>query len=140
MIVCDTSLVSELMKPVPNSHVAVWQSLQSARHIYLTTISVMELSLGAESTPADRGRDEFKRVVQNTVEGVFRGRVLPFGAGAARCYGRIMLHRQGVGRPIGQIDCLVAAIARSWGASLATRSVENFLDCGIQIIDPWADT
>lgn len=65
------------------------------------------------------------------------GQVLNFDGDAADAYAEIAAGRRASGKPISQFDAMIAAIARSRGASLATRNVKDFGDCGIQVIDPW---
>lgn len=65
------------------------------------------------------------------------GRVLAFDGDAARHFAEIAASRRQAGRPISQIDAQIAAIARSRGASLATRTIDDFRDCGILLINPW---
>jgi hypothetical protein len=68
----------------------------------------------------------------------FLGRILPFDEDAARSFAKIVAARDALGRPISQLDGMIAAIARSRRAVLATRNVSDFQDCGLRIIDPWA--
>ena len=67
----------------------------------------------------------------------FADRILPFDSSAASAYADIAATRRRSGRPISQADAQIAAIASSRGASLATRNMNDFLDCGIDVIDPW---
>jgi predicted nucleic acid-binding protein len=67
----------------------------------------------------------------------FAGRILSFGASAAARYSEIMLSRRRVARPIEGFDALIAAIALASGATVATRDVGGFSDCGLAIVDPW---
>jgi len=67
----------------------------------------------------------------------FADRVLPFDGDAAEAFVEIAASRRLAGRPIGQLDAQIAAIARSRGAMLATRNVRDFLDCGLTVVDPW---
>ena len=67
----------------------------------------------------------------------FAGRILPFDSPAASAYAAIAAARRLSGRPISQADALIAAIVASRGASVATRNVADFVDCGIDIVDPW---
>jgi toxin FitB len=43
----------------------------------------------------------------------------------------------GAGKPIGQFDAMIVAMARSRGADLATRNVKDFEDCGVNVVNPW---
>ena len=67
----------------------------------------------------------------------FTGRILPFDSEAARAYAEIAADRRRAGRPIGEADCQIAAIAQSRGMAVATRNVRDFEDMAIEIVDPW---
>jgi predicted nucleic acid-binding protein len=67
----------------------------------------------------------------------FGGRILPFDSPAAVAFAEIAAQRRQAGRPISQADAQIAAIARSRGATLATRNVPDFEGCGIEIVNPW---
>jgi predicted nucleic acid-binding protein len=69
----------------------------------------------------------------------FEGRILPFDEEAARLFARIVASRNTAGRPISQMDAMIAAIARSNRAVLSTRNTADFDQCGIQVINPWND-
>jgi predicted nucleic acid-binding protein len=68
----------------------------------------------------------------------FAGRILPFDSPAAFAYAAIAAGRRLSGRPISQADAQITAVAASRGASLATRNVTDFVDCGIDVVDPWS--
>jgi predicted nucleic acid-binding protein len=69
----------------------------------------------------------------------FAGQVLSFDGDAASAYAEIAASRKNSGRPISQFDAMIAAMAYSRGASLATRKTKDFVECGIDIIDPWKE-
>jgi predicted nucleic acid-binding protein len=68
----------------------------------------------------------------------FTGRILPFDEIAAREFAQIVASRRAVGHPISQFDAMIAAIARCYQAAAATRNTNDFADCGIPVINPWA--
>ena len=67
----------------------------------------------------------------------FAGRILPFDEDAARAYATIVASRNAAGRPISQLDAMIAAIARTHRATVATRNTGDFEHCGLQLVDPW---
>ena len=140
MIMLDTNVVSELMRPDPVSHVIAWIGRQVATSLYLSTVSEAELRYGVEILPPGRRRDRLRAAVEGMLRQDFTGRVLPFDRSAAQAYATIAAARRAAGRSINHADCQIAAIARSVGAAVATRDVAGFADCGIDVIDPWATT
>jgi predicted nucleic acid-binding protein len=69
----------------------------------------------------------------------FSGRVLSFDEDAAISYAEIAASRRAEGRPISQLDGVIAAITRSRGATLATRNAKDFEGCGIEVVNPWVE-
>ena len=67
----------------------------------------------------------------------FAGRILPFDSATVAAYVDIVSARRAAGRPISQFDARVAAIAFHAGASLATRNVDDFENCGVTVVNPW---
>jgi predicted nucleic acid-binding protein len=67
----------------------------------------------------------------------FRGRVLAFDGEAAAVFAKVVADRKSGGHPISQFVAMIAAIARSRGATVATRDSGDFRDCGIRVVNPW---
>ena len=137
MIVLDTNVISELMLPTPDSGVMDWVARQAAPDLHVSAISEAELRYGAEVLPEGRRRDWLLEEIEGMLREDFAGRVIPFGSHAAKAYALIAAARRAAGRPIGVADCQIAAIAHSLGASVATRDVNDFEGCGIEVINPW---
>ena len=138
MIILDTNVVSELMKPIPESTVAQWFSQQEKGELKVTAVTQGELLFGALRLPSGRRKDEVLESIERVLV-LFSGGVLPFDGEAANQYGAILAHRESIGRPLdrNRLDGQIAAIARANGASVATRNLRDFTDCGVEIINPW---
>ena len=139
MIILDTNVVSELMRPGPNANVVDWVVSQAAINLYLSTVSEAELRFGFEILPTGARRDRLLAEVEGMLREDFAGRVLPFDSAAAQSYAVIAAARRAAGRPINHADCQIAAIARSRGASVATRDMDDFEGSEIDVINPWTD-
>ena len=139
MIILDTNVLSELMKPAPLRRVALWVAARSARSLYVTTITQAEILHGVLLLPSGRRRKAIETAAISMFEEEFAGRVLAFGSDAAASYARIAADRRRAGRPISHFDAQIAAIALANGASVATRNVDDFADCGVEVINPWTD-
>ncbi len=107
--------------------------------LFTTTITEAELLYGAALLPEGRRRRALEAVIAQLLGTRFAGRILPFDSAAAREFADIASTRRLGGRPIGEADGRIAAIARSRGATLATRNVGDFADCGLTVVDPWAE-
>ena len=139
MIILDTNVVSELMRPGPDATVVDWVAGQAATNLYLSTVSEAELRFGVEILPSGTRRDRLLDEVEGMLREDFGGRVLSFDSAAAQAYATIAAARRAAGRPINHADCQIAAIARSRGASVATRDIDDFERSGIDVINPWSD-
>ncbi len=137
MIVVDTHVVSELMRPSPSPTVITWVRSYSERELYTTSITLAEIRYGIGRLPDGRR----KNVLSTTAEEVFvtfAEHILPFDAVAAGHYATIVCAREDAGRPIDGFDAQIAAITRTHRATLATRNLKHFNDTGINVINPWA--
>jgi len=138
MLILDTNVASEMMKSQAERRVVEWLNAQDASQVFITSTSKAEIAFGIETLPAGKRRDLFRRALIEMFETRFLERVLPFDEAAADVFGLIAAERRRLGRPISQFDCQIAAIARTRGASVATRNSGDFADCGVELINPWA--
>jgi toxin FitB len=139
MTVLDTNVVSEVLKPSPSRVVLRWLAVQEPRAVFITTITQAELLYGIESLPAGKRRVNLSAETERTFEEDFPGRILPFDEDSARMFAKIARDRKASGRPISQLDAMIAAIARSRSAAVATRNTNDFEGCGIRVINPWVE-
>ena len=139
MIVLDTNVVSELIRDRPATSVVAWWESQTLVELYLTSVGEAELLSGASLLPAGRRRDNLLESINHFLATYLGRRFLPFDRAAAREYAEIMANRRAIGRPMDrhELDCMIAAIARSNAAAVATRNVRDFTGCGIPVINPW---
>jgi predicted nucleic acid-binding protein len=137
MIILDTNVVSELMRPEPAAQVATWVHGRDGRELCTTVITLAEIRYGIARLPEGRR----KRTLLDTADDVFRtfsDQILPVDEAAAKQYAIIASSRERAGKAITGFDALIAAVCRSRSAALATRNVPDFDGLGIEVIDPWA--
>lgn len=139
MIIVDTNVISEMMKAVPDDRVRAWFNTQNATELALTTITIAEINYGLEVLPAGRRRQRLQQAFYSVIEAAFENRILDFDLAAAGDYGRVMAERRAMGQPLSNADGQIAAIARAGNHIVATRNVNDFEDCGIQVIDPFQE-
>jgi len=137
VIVLDTNVLSELMRPVPTERVVRWVAAQPATSLYTTSITQAEILHGILLLPRGRRRTTLQAAAEAMFNEDFDGRVLPFGSQSAVIYASIAVERRRAGRPISQFDAQIAAISRSAGAAIATRNVSDYEGCGVTVINPW---
>ncbi|MEQ1949499.1 MAG: type II toxin-antitoxin system VapC family toxin [Bryobacteraceae bacterium] len=137
MILLDTNVISELLKPQASGAVLLWLDAQPRSTVCLSVISQAELLRGVMHLPEGRRKREIGTAVEQMLA-TFQGRLLPFDESAARAYAEVVSDRRVAGRPIADFDAMIAAIARINDATLATRNIRDFRGCGIKLFDPWA--
>jgi predicted nucleic acid-binding protein len=137
MIVLDTNILSELMRPAPEKAVEQWLADQPDASVFISAITEAELRYGVALLPTGKRRSTLATIIEDMLGEDFTGRILPFDSAAAVAFAEIAANRRQAGRPIAQADAQIAAIARSRGAALATRNVQDFQECGVEVINPW---
>ena len=136
MIILDTNVLSELMRPKPSPQVAAWVAKQPAAELFTTSITEAEIFYGIELLPKSKRREGLLAAAEAMFAEDFGGRICGFDSEAARVFSRIAAHRRASGRPISHADAQIAAIARARGARLATHNVADFEDCKVDVVDP----
>lgn len=138
MIVLDTNVVSELMRPEPGRQVSACVQRFPSDRLYITAVTEAEIRLGTALLPLGKRRRALEQRVDMVLMQEFAGRKLPFDSNAAEEYGSIVAHRRAAGRPIHILDAQIAAIARAHSATLLTRNVRDFDGCAVELLNPWA--
>ncbi|MGH2781831.1 MAG: type II toxin-antitoxin system VapC family toxin [Thermoleophilaceae bacterium] len=136
MIVVDTNVASELMRPSPSPSVVAWVRASSPPQLHTTAITVAEVLYGIERLAEGRRRTLLGTTAREVFSS-FADRVLPFDERAAEEYAEIVAAREAGGRPISGFDAQIAAICRGHGATLATRNATDFQETGIVTLNPW---
>ena len=137
-IIVDTNVASEIGEPRAHPAVRAWWRRQIVQEMFTTAVTEAEMRYGLAILPAGRRRDELVMQTDYLLEGYFEDRILPFDSAAARFYAEMVAHRRAMGRPIEHPDAQIAAIARSQNMTVATRNVNDFTDCGVELINPWS--
>jgi predicted nucleic acid-binding protein len=137
VILLDTNILSELMRACPDPKVERWLTGQPDASVFICAITEAELRYGAALLPDGKRRVALTAEIEGLLGEDFGGRILPFDSLAAQAFAVVASERKQAGKPISQADAQIAAIARSRGASLATRNVPDFEGCGVDVINPW---
>lgn len=137
MIVLDTNVVSELMRPTPNADVLAWLDSQAADALWLNSVVLSELLYGIARMPEGARRAQLAQAVQAMLAEDFAGRVLSFDAEAAAAYADLVATRERQGQPVAMADAQIAAICLVHGAALATRNTKHFEGLGLTLRNPW---
>ncbi len=136
MIILDTNVVSEVMKPDPHPAVLAWLNDQSAETLYLSSVSVAELYFGIGALPNGKRKELLAQTLDGLMK-LFKGRILPFDTEAARHYAELAVSAKAKGRGFPTPDGYIAAIAASQGFIVASRDTAPCEAAGVKVIDPW---
>jgi len=137
VIILDTNVVSELMKPHPDPAVQDWLAGLGETPLATTAITVAEIAFGLQRLADGRRRAALEARFESLVGAESSFAVLAFDDLAARTSGRLRAMRQAAGRGASASDMMIAGIAAAQGATVATRNVRDFDGLPIQVIDPW---
>jgi len=137
MIIVDTNIISEMMKPFPTPCVINWLDNQKPSQLFITTITIAEITYGIHVLPNGNRRRSLETAFNKTIEEAFEHSILSFNKAAAHCYGKIMAQRKLSGRPLSMADGQIAAITFTHHFTLATRNIRDFVDCEIELINPF---
>ncbi|MCL2716811.1 MAG: type II toxin-antitoxin system VapC family toxin [Alphaproteobacteria bacterium] len=137
MLILDTNVISEAMKPKPDPKVLAWLNAQVAGTLYLTSVTLAELLDGLRILP----KGERKKKLNQTLDGLlelFEGRILPFDTDAARGFADLAVMARNDGRGFPTPDGYIAAIAASRDFTVASRNKAAFEAGGVKVINPWS--
>lgn len=136
MIVLDTNVVSEAMKPEPDRAVRRWLDAQAAETLYLSSVTIAEILFGIGCLPEGKRRDRLAEVFDGLAT-LFGGRILSFDAEAARQYAVLAVKARAAGRGFPLPDGYIAAIAAAHGFVVASRDAAPFEAAGVSVLNPW---
>jgi len=138
VILLDTNVLSELMRPLPDPNVVRWLDAWPEWDVWISAVTVAEIQLGISLLPAGKRKELLLDLTGQMFQEDFPDRCLPFDCEAAFEYALIVAERNRKGHPISVEEAQIAAITRTAGLTLATRNTKDFSDItGLKLIDPW---
>ncbi|MDH6263595.1 type II toxin-antitoxin system VapC family toxin [Bradyrhizobium sp. BR13661] len=139
MILLDTKVVSEAMKPAPHPSVRDWLDAQAAETVFLSSVTIAELLFGVGALPRGKRKDRLAAALDGVLD-LFSARILPFDTAAARRSADITAKARAADKGFPTPDGYIAAIVAAHGFAVASRDMRAFNAAGLTIIDPWAVT
>jgi toxin FitB len=136
VILLDTNVVSEAMKPEPDPAVRAWLDDQAAETLYLSSVTVAELMFGIGALPRGKRKDRLTAALDGVLK-LFADRILPFDTPAARRYAELAVSARAAGKGFPTPDGYIAAIAAAHGFAVASRDPSAFTAADLAVIDPW---
>ena len=137
MIIVDTKVLSEPLKPQANATVLGWLERQAAEGLYMTATSLAELLVGVEKLPEGRRKTVLADSLKPLLSKWFGTRILPFDEAAAGAYAKLVIRARTVGHTISVADGQIAALAQVYGFAVATRDTKPFVAAGVSVMNPW---
>lgn len=137
MIMLDTNVLSELMRPQPSLAVIAWVDAQKDEDLFISAITMAEILHGIARLPTGKRKGHLHKLASAMFEEDFAGRIVPFDACAAPCYAQWVARCEAAGKPASLGDAQIAATCIAQGARLATRNVKDFAEGDLQLINPW---
>ena len=137
MIILDTNVLSELMRPQPSQAVVAWVDAQPSDDLFISAITMAEILHGIERLPTGKRKDQLHVLAQGLFDEDFADRVLPFDAHTAPRYAVWVATSQASGKSVSLADAQIAATCIAHQASLATRNVKDFSQGTLNLINQW---
>jgi len=133
----DTNVISELIAKHPNERVIHWLDDLDPASIYLSVITIGELRKGIEKLSDSSRKDELQSWLTDELLIRFRDRILVLDLDVMLVWGELVGRLERIGRPLGAIDSLIAALALAHSCFLVTRNETDFQDTGLNVTNPW---
>jgi predicted nucleic acid-binding protein len=141
VILLDTNVLSELMRPIPDPHVLRWVDAFPEWEVWICAVTIAEIRLGIALLPAGKRRDLLLRLAEQMFKEDFCDRCLPFDCQAAAAYAIVVAERNRRGLPVSVEDAQIAAIAITAELVLATRNTKDFSGIeGLKLVNPWTES
>lgn len=137
MIILDTNVISESLRPRCSAAVTAWLDAQVAESLYITAINTAELWAGIAVMPDGARKSALEASLDGLLDRLFGTRQLDFDRHAAKAYAELCRRMAISGTPLPLADGLIAAMALAQGFAVATRDVAPFRAAGIEVINPW---
>lgn len=134
----DTCVLSELVKSTPDAHVIRWFEARKAHELCISAMTWGELQRGVTRLPESKRRSELTLWLQQLETG-FEDRILAFDKNVSRVWAHMTAQAETQGKSMAAFDSIIAATARAHDCKLVSRNVRDFVNAGIDVINPWQD-
>lgn len=133
----DTNVISELVKPKPDSRVTSWIQSVEESVLHLSVLTLGEIRQGIAALPNARKRATLEAWLETDLRHRFHGRILPIDDGVADRWGLLTAHARMIGVALPVIDALLAATALHHNLTFVTRDVSAVRNAGVSFFNPW---
>jgi predicted nucleic acid-binding protein len=133
----DTNVVSEWVKPRPETNVVAWLAGVDEDEVFMSVVSFAELRRGVELLPPGQRRERLTTWIAEDLPARFHARILDVDRRVADAWGRLMVRSQRMGKVLTAMDAFFAATAESNDMTLVTRNTQDFANLGVPLHNPW---
>lgn len=137
MIVLDTPVLVEILRPKPHKYLLEWLDAQDAQQLFLTAISIAEIFTGLESLTDEQKKAQVSTLLLEMLNQDFAGRLMAFDAQSALIYAQLYGRNSTFAHPLNTTELQTAALCQQHHARLATSEILRFEQTGIALLDPW---
>jgi len=134
----DTNVVSELRKPKPNSKVTAFIAAQPGESLFVTDVTLAEISYGIEQLSDAARRTDLHLWLERNLRPLFAGRVLSITEDVIIRWKTMVVDGRKRGHTFGQPDLFIAAIAALQDLIVVSRDITEFVEASVAVFDPWA--
>lgn len=135
-ILVDTCVLSEVRRPKANLRVRARFDRLPAESIYLSVVTIGELTKGIEKLRAGKKKSALKTWLDQLIASA-GNHILPIDLETAALWGEVSAKAQSRGQQVPPLDGLIAATAIQHGLHLMTRNANDFKPTGVMLINPW---
>lgn len=134
----DTCVLSELVKTRPEEKVVGWLTEHRASQTFISAITLAELQRGVAKLSKSKRRSGLIAWLKQ-IEVNFKDRILAFDQSVAHSWAEMTAQAEARGKTMAAFDSMIAATAKVHGCYLVTRNLRDFVNSGVEIINPWED-
>lgn len=132
----DTCVISELVKPRPNTAVTDWLARTSADRLFLSSLTIGELKRGITRLPESKKKNRLMMWLE-TLLADYGDRILPVDRSVAEAWGIMQAQAEDSGEKMSIIDGYIAATASAYQMTVVTRNEGDFSPSHQAILNPW---
>ena len=134
----DTSVLSELRRPLPDAKVLQFVSRQKLALLYISVVTFAEIRFGIELLDDASRRMELNDWLTNKVRPMFEDRVLAITEDILLKWRLLVEDGRKIGHTFAQPDLLIAATASHYGLTVVSRNTSNFERADVPVLNPWS--
>lgn len=132
----DTCVISDA-RTQANDGLAAWLGETDAESLYLSVITIGEITWGVERLPTGKKRTTLDRWLRDDVLSAFGGRILGVDLDVVGTWGRVRANAERYGNNTDSLDTLLAAVAVHHDLILVTRNEKDFIGTNVPLLNPW---